>query len=120
MMPLEKIEAGMFMDKTGNINPAFANQYRQIQQGYAKDVIPYTKNKMLNEYRRGERLPDQVVKSLSSGKFPAQRGQYHKALMLRRALAKHPVLSNITGLGGTGALAFLLYKALSGEHPQGE
>lgn len=112
-----KIESNMFTDAQGNINKDAANQYRQIQQGYAKEVIPYTKNKAINEYRRGEKLADQLVKSLQSGKFPAQRGQkYHKALEIRRQVQQHPVIASALGLSGSAGLAKLLYDALIGRN----
>lgn len=108
-----KIESNMFTDKTGKVNDKFANDYREIQEGYKKEVLPYTKNKAINEYLKGERLEDQLVKSLMSGKFPAQRGKAHTPLMIRR---NFPSTNKLAGGSGLGVLGALLYESLFGNN----
>jgi hypothetical protein len=108
------IQENMFKDKSGKVHKDLLNEHQQIQQGYANEVIPYTKNKKINEYLRGELLADELVPGLMKGKFVAKAGKQHKPLMIRRSMGKHPAIAGALGLGSAGGLGALLYKALSG------
>lgn len=108
------IQENMFKDANGKVHQDLLKEHKEVQTGYRKEVIPYTKNKAIQEYKSGEKLEDQLVNSLMGGKFPAQRGKYHPPLMIRRSFKNHPILSAGTSLGMTSGIAALLYKALSG------
>lgn len=104
-----KIESNMFTDKTGTVNQDVANAYRKLQEGYAKDVIPYTRNKSINSFLNGKKLSDELLSSLMSGEFPAQVGNQHTPLMIRRYLKKNPVKSGIIGTTALSPFAKSFY-----------
>ena len=111
------IEENMFKDISGKIHQDLLKEHREIQKGYAKKVIPYTKNVNIQKHKRGKKLADELVPQLMKGEFPAMVGNENRALMLRRAFGKHPMINTAIGLGSAGGLGALLYKMLSGENP---
>ena len=108
------IQENMFKDSSGKIHEDLVHEHKNVQKGYATEVIPYTKNKSLQKYKQGKKLADELVPLLMKGEFPAQVGKAHKPLMIRRSMSKHPIVAGSVGLGSAGGLATLLYKALSG------
>lgn len=97
------LQENMFKDKSGKVHKDLAEEHKDIQKGYAKEVIPYTKNKSIQAYKRGEKLAPELVQSLSKGKFAAQRGSFHPEIK-RQKLAKG--IANYAGKAGlVGAAA---------------
>lgn len=80
------IENNMFTDANGIPNVRAETRYRNTSRGYATEVVPYTKNKAINEFRKGDKLPKETVQSLSRGKFAARRGSFHPEIGRRNFL----------------------------------
>lgn len=54
------------------------SEYEKITSGYKKEVIPYSKNKAIQNYLSGELLPKDLISSLKSNKkFMAVKGKEH-------------------------------------------
>jgi len=92
-----------------------ADKYAQLTQGYGQDVIPYTKNKALNDYRRGDISEETLVNKLVKNyKFRSTVGEDHTNLQNRELVDK--ILKNkyaqwgfrgaAATLGGKGILDF--------------
>ena len=86
---INHIESSMFRNNAGAFNEPLYNQYRGVQEGYRKDVVPYTTNKAINKFIANESTPEDLVKAISGGKFYAQAAQNHPYLKIRNALAKN-------------------------------
>ena len=98
---IESIQNNMFKGKKGIIDPELKSEYMDIQKGYEPDVLSYTKNKAIQEYKRIERSADELVKSISKGKFMAKRGEFHPEINRSKNVKN---LLKALGYGG-GALA---------------
>jgi hypothetical protein len=112
------IQNNMFKDEEGNVHQDLLDKHREIQKGYANEVIPYTKNKAIQDYKKQEKLPSELVQSLSKGKFAAKRGEFHPEFerqALVKGLIKHlgmPALhGSALGAGGLG-----IYELLKGNN----
>ncbi len=95
----------MFKDSSGKVHQDLLNKHKEIQKGYATEVVPYTKNKAIQAYKKGQKLPEELVNSLSKGKFAAMRGEKHPWIGRRKSL--NPFFSQVKkggaiGLGLTG------------------
>jgi hypothetical protein len=112
---IESINKNMFVEKNGKLNGPMAEKYRGIQERYKNEVIPY-KNKAINDYLRDELSEDELVNSLSKRAFYRKRGNYHKALKIRKMAKNHPYLAGL-GIGsGLGAAGAMTYKELFGDN----
>lgn len=79
---INSLNENMFKHSNGSINENLLNKYNQIQQGYAKEVVPY-KNKAINQYKRNEISAKELVNALSRGEFRAKRGSAHPEMSFR-------------------------------------
>lgn len=104
------IQGNMFKDKSGNIHQDLLEKHKKIQEGYATEVVPYTKNAAIQKYKKGKKLADELVTSLSKGEFAAMRGKHHPAIGIRKLFGKHGVTAGVSG-----ALGASLYGLLSGK-----
>lgn len=95
------IQENMFKNEKGILDKKMLNKYNKIQQGYAKEVVPY-KIKAINAFRRNEISAKELVNKLSGGEFAAKVGKYHPAIKLRPkvlpiagGLASYPILKQL-------------------------
>lgn len=106
---IDAIRENMFKDPDGKLNQRLADRYNLLQQGYAKEVIPY-RNKAINSFKRGELSAKELVSSLSKGQFASQRGKYHPAIGLRnKILPLRNKILPLTAGAGLGSAAILGY-----------
>ncbi len=80
----------MFRDANGTINRNLADRYNVITDSYRRNVIPYTTNKALQDFKRENITLDQLIPALKKGKFARMRGAYHPEISRRDLIA--PVL----------------------------
>lgn len=104
------IKDQMFRDKSGKLNQELKSQYDKISGSYAKNFKPYD-IKQINLFEKGKRTPDQLIKSLKSGSFMAERGkEFHPELSRRNTGIE--ILKNmglpLTGVGAGFYLRDLL------------
>lgn len=99
---IPKIESHMFTDAQGIEHPELTKEYRDTQSGYRTEVIPYTKNKAINAFRKGELRDKELVNSLNKGKFAAQRGDAHPRIGRRNAINKIAPWASVGLLGSAG------------------
>lgn len=111
------IQENMFKDKEGITHYDLLDKHKAIQKGYATEVIPYTKNQAIQSYKKGEKLPGEMVSSISRGKFAAQRGKFHPEIARRKKfekISKNPFAKGI-GLGVGGLTGVDIGKGLYDE-----
>ena len=102
----------MFTDKSGKFNPDLHAQHEAIQKGYASEVIPYTKNTHIQNFKNNKLTKEGLIKRLSGevGFYP-QRGHAHKALGLRKAAEKYIGTKlgqgAVLGAGAAGSMALI-------------
>jgi hypothetical protein len=110
------ISENMFKDANGNVHPDLVQRHKEVQKGYATEVIPYSKHNAIKAFKRNELSPKELIQRLSKGKFAAQRGSSHKAIGARNTLNSMAGSKLGTGAllttGGAGAYGIL--KALMG------
>lgn len=106
---IQHIQDNMFKNEKGILDPKMLSKYNEIQQGYAKDVVPY-KNKAINKFKKNEISAKELVNSLSGGEFSAKVGKNHPAIKLRPKIL--PVV------GGLASYPFLkaIYENMMGEN----
>lgn len=104
---INHIQESMFTDSSGNLMKDLVDKHNLIQQGYAKDVIPYTGNKNIKAYKRNELTKEALIENLSrkNSKFLAQKGNEHPELGRYHTIKR---LGKITGIGA-GSYAGLSY-----------
>lgn len=110
------IRTNMFRDRAGHTHEGLNNRYNTLQEGYEREVVPYTTNNAIKKYaRRNPKITaKELVNSLSKGEFAAQRGGHHPAIQIRNFVKDH------YGKVGSGAMAgWIMHNAL-GTHPQEE
>lgn len=83
-------------------NPKLKKKYNKITSGYGKEVIPYTTNKAINQFMKGDLVADELVPRLQRGKFKAKRGEAHPALKWRKRVI--PLVGGAGAIGGGSAL----------------
>lgn len=105
------IQENMFKDTNGKIHQDLVDKHKEIQKGYATEVIPYTKNKAIQKFKEGKKLSAGLVKSLSGdqSEFAAMRGASHPELQMRRFISNH---KTALGLGSTSLLGLPVYEYL--------
>lgn len=106
------IQENMFKDKEGKIHQDLLEKHRKIQEGYANEVVPYTKNSAIKSYKKGELSKDELIQRLSKGKFSAKRGSEHPAIGTRNMIKN--VLGSKVGLGAGIYGGYELIKKLLG------
>ena len=80
------IKEQMFRDKSGKVNQELKSQYDKISKSYGENFKPYD-IKQIKLFEQGKRTPEQLVNSLKSGSFMAERGkQFHPELDRRKTL----------------------------------
>ena len=94
----------MFRDANGVLDENLLAQYHDINRGYRRDVIPYTKNNAIKKYERGEISPSTLVESLKKDPFYHQAGRSHIPLKIRKIIESP--LTKATALG-TGIYEYL-------------
>ncbi len=105
------IQENMYKDKEGRVIPDLLEEHQKIQKGYAKDVIPYTKNQAIQKYKKGEKLPGELVDYLSKGKFATQKGKQHRKIGMRKFIKQNKIPLTMAG-GGAGLYAALQHLLL--------
>lgn len=105
----DHIKEKMFINESGELNTPLKNKYDRITSSYEKNVIPYTTNKAIQQYKRGELTKEDLIRNLSQGKFSAQKGAQHPELQRRKQAA---TLLNALGIGGTTGATFAGTQAL--------
>jgi len=100
---ISDIEHNMFTNSTGKIHKEIADKYRKTQEGYEKEVLPYTLNTDIQQYRKGKLLPKELTASLKKGEFAAMRGKQHPELFRRDQLKNTLLGLAIAGSGTYGA-----------------
>lgn len=106
---IDAIRNNMFKDSEGNLNKPLTDRYNALQQGYAKEVIPY-RNKAINAFKRGELSAKELISSLAKGQFAAQRGKYHPAIGIRNKILP------VTAGAGLGSAAIFGYNHAFGNN----
>lgn len=105
------IRSGMFPK-----NPELSDKYGEITKGYREDVIPYSTNKALNAYRKGELSEKKLIQRLmNNDKFMNEVGDKHPGFKVYKPLrnatdaVKHNMIKSLLyGIGAGEA-----YKLLS-------
>ncbi len=106
----KKIKGSMFDAFNKSEGSQLANKYGKITEGYAKDVIPYTKSKPINTYKKGELTEKDFVNALMKDKkFKKQLGDKYPELETRKILEK---LGKYGLVGGSGLGGVKLIKGL--------
>jgi len=82
----EHIQKNMFMDQSGKVDDKFLERHRKVQSGYAEDVIPYTTNKAIKDYKKGDITQKELIQKLSKGKFAARKGSVHPEIARRKLI----------------------------------
>lgn len=114
------------LDKAlSNSSRGLGKEYQAIQQGYKKDVIPYTKNAAINEFNFGESEAADLLKSLGgsnkSGKsFRKNLGSKYPEIKLKKGIdiaSKVGLgVGGVAGLGKLGVDQFRDYFLNHGSH----
>jgi hypothetical protein len=103
----KNIKDNMFKDSKGVVNTKLQDRYNKITESYGKNVIPYTKNKSIKEYKRKDITKEQLIDRLSRGPFAAKKGSEHRAIAIRKKLGNKYTPAGI-GIGlGAGGLAII-------------
>lgn len=112
------IQENMFKDTRGNINLDLLSKHGKVQSGYSKDVIPYSQDKSIKKFKRGEISSTQLIDALKN-KYPIT--SKHKNID-RRQVVKDALGSKFsqgamlgTGLGIGGGAAYNLINQLLGK-----
>jgi hypothetical protein len=109
----KEIESNMFKDTTGKIHFDLYNKFKNINKGYAKEVIPYTRNKTIQKYLDDELNKKNFVKKLSTGKYGPKMERYHPELIRRDNMINLLKAGGaLTGIGGTFAGGSAILDAL--------
>lgn len=95
------IQENMLKDAKGNKIKKLLPEYKQIQKGYALDVLPYTTNKQISKFEAGKIKESELINSLRKSPFAVERGKYH-GIQTRDKLKKALAISG--GVVGLGAL----------------
>lgn len=98
------IKDKMFRDQSGKINLPLKKRYDFITKSYEKNVIPYTTNKAINEFKKGDLLPEELIPKLSRGKFAARKGKSHPEISRRKYVK--PVLKALGAVSGAHLLGW--------------
>jgi hypothetical protein len=98
------IQENMFKDNQGNLISDYLPRHKTIQEGYAKEVIPYTTNKSISLFENGKIKEADLIASLRKNPFSAQRGGHHK-LETRDKLLRAAISAGILG-GGSAAYEY--------------
>ncbi len=98
----DKIKQAMFKD-----HPDLSQKYAKITQGYKTDVIPYTSNKALNLYNKGELGEKKLVQRLKNNDaFMLALGKQYPGIKINELLkskkAKGLLSAVLGGLGWEG------------------
>lgn len=104
------IKDQMFRDKSGKLNKELKSQYDTISYSYGKNFKPYD-IKQIKLYEKGKRTPEQLVNSLRSGSFQAEKGAAHPEIN-RRKMAIESLKHFGLPATGLGATYFLMNKLL--------
>lgn len=110
------IQENMFKDEKGKVHQDLIEQHKEIQKGYAKDVIPYTKNPAIQAYKAGDKTANAMIDYLArpSGKFAARKLPEHPEIGKRKLynnLVKTFGMKALQG-AGFGAGAYGVYSAI--------
>lgn len=81
------LQENMFKDANGKQLSNFLDRHKDIQTGYATEAVPYTTNRAIKQFQRGEIDKNDLVKALRKNPFRTQRGRYHQ-LSTRDSLKK--------------------------------
>ncbi len=98
----ENIKENMFKDKSGKIDETLKYKYDKLTKSYGENVIPYTTNKAIQDYKRKDITKKELIQKLSKGKFAAKKGKEHPEIA-RRALVKQ-LLKTAGYAGGLGVI----------------
>ncbi len=93
---LTKLRKGVIEDLTNSLekkSPELAKRYKQIGEGYAKDVVPYNKSKAISEAQAGNLSKKDLTEALMKDKaFRHQMGHAHPELATRSII--NPLLKS--------------------------
>jgi hypothetical protein len=107
---LSNIHKKMFADKEGNVDLDLKNKYKEISNGYENEVLPYTQNDDIKEYKNKKLLAKELLPKLFHGEFAAKRLDYHPLLkyspLIKSALSSGvgSVAGELVGHPGVGAI----------------
>jgi hypothetical protein len=76
----EHIRDSMFKTEKGELNAPLKNMYDKVTKSYEENVIPYTTNKAIQEFKRGDITAKELIQKISKGKFRARKGKDHPEL----------------------------------------
>ena len=102
-----KLEEGLEKTLSKSLSKSkqgLGEKYNAIQSGYKSDVIPYTKNAAIQEFKAGDSEASDLIKSLrGSGKSGKSFRSHLKDKYPEIGLNKGVDLGSKIGLGGAGA-----------------
>jgi hypothetical protein len=103
-----KIKESMFKD-----HPELSKKYSEITGGYRSDVIPYTSNKSLNQFTKGELGHQKLIQRLKNNDaFMLALGKQYPGLkindLLKSKKSKY-ILSTILGAAGIKGVESLIH-----------
>lgn len=107
----DRLRGAMYTNFLRHDRPDLAARYGETTQGYARDVIPYTRNKKIRDYTSGSLSAPDLIEALSKNhEFMTRfRNQYPEIGLNRFATN---FLPSSLRAGGAGAAAALTNKAL--------
>jgi hypothetical protein len=99
----EQIQLNMFTQQINPELPALLHsdlftKHKNIQSGYAKENVPYTKNVAIKKYLNNDITEEQLLQSLRKGQFAAKVGNRH-LLNTKMKLLKAGGAGTLGGLG---------------------
>jgi hypothetical protein len=107
---IDKIEKNMFTGRNGAVNRDLANKYRKTQEGYEKEVLPYTLHTPLQKYREGKLRHQELIPTLKKDEFAAMRGESHHPELFTKDKIRNALIGlAIAGAGTSGARSIFDY-----------
>jgi len=113
----EHIKNSMFKNEKGILNKSLKKQYDTLTKSYEKNVIPYSTNKAIQEFKRGDLDAKETLQKISKGKFRAKKGSAHPQIGNREFAGNALKIGGISsGIGGSVVGVNWLLNKLLGNH----
>lgn len=116
----ENIKDNMFKDKNGKLDTKLKKEYDKVTKSYGENVIPYSANKSIQEFKRKDITKEQLIQRISKGKFSAKKGTEHPEIkrreMVKSLLKSAGYVGGIGLLGGAAGASMALINKLLGKN----
>lgn len=85
-------------------NPDLAKRFTAIKGGYKNDVVPYSRNRAIQEFSAGELVPEDLVRALRGGSNSGKAFRKHLADKHPEVAINKKLSQLATGIGGATGL----------------